>query len=135
MGKGRHRSQDLDQALSIQLAGSTAGRNELCQSDVVHTASPARVDRIPIRAQPGCRSLESPHRVIDYFEPRSRCEAYTRCARAPNSVTLAEGTGPNRELLHELEELAPEVYAVGDCDGVGYIPGAILDTALLARRL
>jgi hypothetical protein len=27
------------------------------------------------------------------------------------------------------------VHAIGDCDGVGYIPGAILDAAVLARRL
>jgi len=31
--------QDLDQALSGELAGSTAGRNELRQSNVVHIAS------------------------------------------------------------------------------------------------
>jgi len=54
---------------------------------------------------------------------------------AADSVILAEGAGPNRELLRSLAALAPEVYAIGDCDGVGYIPGAILDAALLARRL
>ncbi len=54
---------------------------------------------------------------------------------ATDSVILAEGTGPNRELLRAVEELAPEVHAIGDCDGVGYIPGAILDAAMLARRL
>jgi 2,4-dienoyl-CoA reductase (NADPH2) len=54
---------------------------------------------------------------------------------AADSVNLAEGTGPNRERLCALEELAPEVHAIGDCDGVGYIPGATLDAALLARRL
>jgi 2,4-dienoyl-CoA reductase-like NADH-dependent reductase (Old Yellow Enzyme family) len=54
---------------------------------------------------------------------------------AADSVILAEGTGPNRELMRALEELAPEVHAIGDCDGVGYIPGAILDAAVLARRI
>jgi NADPH-dependent 2,4-dienoyl-CoA reductase/sulfur reductase-like enzyme len=54
---------------------------------------------------------------------------------AADSVILAEGTGPNRELLRALEEFAPEVHAIGDCDGLGYIPGAILDAAVLARRL
>jgi 2,4-dienoyl-CoA reductase (NADPH2) len=54
---------------------------------------------------------------------------------AADSVILAEGTGPNRELLRAVEGLAPEVHAIGDCDGVGYIAGAILDAAVLARRL
>jgi 2,4-dienoyl-CoA reductase (NADPH2) len=54
---------------------------------------------------------------------------------AADSVILAEGTGPNRELLRAVAGLAPEVHAIGDCDGVGYIAGAILDAAVLARRL
>ena len=74
MGKGRHRSQDLDQALSIQLAGSTAGRNELCQSDVAHLASQARVGRIPIRGRPGCRPFES-------LRDRSRSDCSSRVAK------------------------------------------------------
>jgi len=39
MAKRRHRLQDLDQALGVQLAGSTTGRNELRESDLAHPAS------------------------------------------------------------------------------------------------
>jgi len=49
MAKRRHRLQDLDQALSVQLAGSTAGRNELRESNLVHPVSRVAILRDHIR--------------------------------------------------------------------------------------
>jgi len=56
-------------------------------------------------------------------------------AVAADSVILAAGAGANRGLAQAVVGLAPEVHAIGDCDGVGYIEGAILDGARVARRI
>jgi 2,4-dienoyl-CoA reductase (NADPH2) len=54
---------------------------------------------------------------------------------AVDSVILAAGTAANRGLAESVAALAPEVHAIGDCDGIGYIEGAILDGAIAAREI
>ena len=52
-----------------------------------------------------------------------------------DSVILAADTRDDPEGVQRYAGLAPEVVAVGDCDGLGYIQGAILDAARAARRI
>jgi 2,4-dienoyl-CoA reductase (NADPH2) len=55
-------------------------------------------------------------------------------ARA-DSVILAADTRDDREGAQRFADLAPEVFVIGDCDGLGYIQGAILDGARAAHRI
>ncbi len=52
-----------------------------------------------------------------------------------DTVILASGTGENRRLADSLEGLGPEVHLLGDCCGVGYIEGAMMDAARIARAI
>jgi 2,4-dienoyl-CoA reductase (NADPH2) len=54
---------------------------------------------------------------------------------AVDSVILAAGARDNRGLAEAIAGLGPEVHSIGDCDGVGYIEGAILDGARAARQI
>jgi 2,4-dienoyl-CoA reductase (NADPH2) len=58
-----------------------------------------------------------------------------RHTAAADSVILAAGTAPDQRLAEAVGDLAPEVRAIGDCHGVGYIQGAILDGARAARQI
>ena len=50
-------------------------------------------------------------------------------------VIIATGVVENRGLAAALGELGPEVHLLGDCKGVGYIEGAIMDAAQIARTI
>ncbi len=52
-----------------------------------------------------------------------------------DSVILAAGATENTALAESLAGLAPEVHTIGDCSGVGYIEGAILDGARIGREI
>ena len=52
-----------------------------------------------------------------------------------DSVILASGVRKNRELGEALAAMDCEVHLLGDCDGVGYIEGAILDGARIGLTL
>jgi NADH dehydrogenase FAD-containing subunit len=52
-----------------------------------------------------------------------------------DTVILASGAGENRQLADALQGLGPEVHLLGDCRGVGYIEGAIMDAARVARAI
>jgi 2,4-dienoyl-CoA reductase (NADPH2) len=54
---------------------------------------------------------------------------------AVDSVILAAGARDNRGLAEAIADLGPEVHSIGDCDGIGYIEGAILDGARAARQI
>ncbi len=50
-------------------------------------------------------------------------------------MILAAGARDDRGLAEAIADLGPEVHSIGDCDGVGYIEGAILDGARAARQI
>ncbi|MFN8624494.1 MAG: FAD-dependent oxidoreductase [Candidatus Binatia bacterium] len=52
-----------------------------------------------------------------------------------DSVILAAGTQENRGLADSLSGLGIELHLLGDCTGVGYIEGAMLDGARMARAI
>jgi len=52
-----------------------------------------------------------------------------------DSVILATGVRENTELVEAIASLGLEVHALGDCSGVGYIQGAMLDAASVARAI
>lgn len=52
-----------------------------------------------------------------------------------DSVILATGVRENRELGEALAAMGCEVHLLGDCRGVAYIEGAILDGARIGRTL
>jgi NADH dehydrogenase FAD-containing subunit len=54
---------------------------------------------------------------------------------ASDSVILATGTRENRELAEGLAGLGAEIFLIGDCSGIGYIEGALLDAARVARAI
>jgi 2,4-dienoyl-CoA reductase (NADPH2) len=78
----------------------------------------------------GARVEQITDEGIDYT--RAQGERYGLPADA---VIVATGARPDRELAEALADLGPEVYRVGDCGGVGYIEGAILDAARVARSI
>jgi 2,4-dienoyl-CoA reductase (NADPH2) len=58
-----------------------------------------------------------------------------RTSALADTVILATGAGENRSLAEALEGLGAEVHLLGDCRGVGYIEGAIMDAARIARTI
>jgi NADPH-dependent 2,4-dienoyl-CoA reductase/sulfur reductase-like enzyme len=52
-----------------------------------------------------------------------------------DSVLLAADTRGDPAGVDRLAGLAPEVHAIGDCSGVGYIEGAMLEGARAARQI
>jgi 2,4-dienoyl-CoA reductase (NADPH2) len=52
-----------------------------------------------------------------------------------DSVIVATGVRENTELAEAIASLGVEVHALGDCSGVGYIQGALLDAARVARAI
>jgi 2,4-dienoyl-CoA reductase (NADPH2) len=54
---------------------------------------------------------------------------------AADSVILALGARADRSLLDGLRGRVPEAHAIGDCERVGYIQGALEDAARAARRI
>jgi 2,4-dienoyl-CoA reductase (NADPH2) len=66
-------------------------------------------------------------------EYRDEQGAHNRVAR--DSVIIATGTRDNRALGEELAKLGTEVHLLGDCNGVGYIAGAMMDAARTARKI
>ncbi len=54
---------------------------------------------------------------------------------AADSVIFAAGIEANPRLAREIEALGLEVRSIGDCEGPGYIEGAILDAQRLAIAL
>jgi pyruvate/2-oxoglutarate dehydrogenase complex dihydrolipoamide dehydrogenase (E3) component len=52
---------------------------------------------------------------------------------AADSVIVATGTTGTSKLANEIGALGVPVYAIGDCSGVGYIEGAIMDGARVGR--
>jgi 2,4-dienoyl-CoA reductase (NADPH2) len=58
-----------------------------------------------------------------------------RSTAPAETVILATGAGENRGLAEALQELGLEVHLLGDCSGVGYIEGAIMDAARVARAI
>ena len=81
------------------------------------------------------------HRVVD--DVRGRCYIVLACAitrseshaRSVDSVVLALAVQPNPGLADALRERGCDVQMIGDCSGVGYIEGAMLDAARAARTL
>ncbi|MFQ5352151.1 MAG: FAD-dependent oxidoreductase [Candidatus Binatia bacterium] len=57
------------------------------------------------------------------------------CSQRADSVVLASGLCENRGLAQALEREGYEVQLLGDCAGVGYIEGAIMDAARIARAI
>jgi hypothetical protein len=58
-----------------------------------------------------------------------------RSATPVDTVILAGGAAENRGLAEELEGLGAEIHLLGDCRGVGYIEGAMMDAARIARAI
>jgi 2,4-dienoyl-CoA reductase (NADPH2) len=54
---------------------------------------------------------------------------------ATDSVILAIGAQENRSLAEALRGLGYELHLIGDCSGVGYVEGAIMDAARIARAI
>jgi NADPH-dependent 2,4-dienoyl-CoA reductase/sulfur reductase-like enzyme len=54
---------------------------------------------------------------------------------AADSVILASGVQENRGLAEALAGLGAEMHLLGDCKGVGYIEGALLDANRIARQI
>jgi len=52
-----------------------------------------------------------------------------------DSVILASGVQENRTLAEALASAGAEVHLLGDCKGVGYIEGALLDANRIARQI
>jgi 2,4-dienoyl-CoA reductase-like NADH-dependent reductase (Old Yellow Enzyme family) len=52
-----------------------------------------------------------------------------------DSVIIATGVRENRTLAEALTDLGFEVHLLGDCRGVGYLEGALLDAARVARAI
>jgi NADH dehydrogenase FAD-containing subunit len=62
-------------------------------------------------------------------------EAGEQQALPADSVILATGVREDRRLAGALAGLGAEVHLLGDCKGVGYIEGALLDAARIARAI
>ena len=52
-----------------------------------------------------------------------------------DTVIVATSPGKNLDLAEELEELGVEMHRLGDCQGIGYIEGAMMDAARIAREI
>jgi 2,4-dienoyl-CoA reductase-like NADH-dependent reductase (Old Yellow Enzyme family) len=52
-----------------------------------------------------------------------------------DTVLVATSPGKNLGLAEALEALGVEIHRLGDCQGIGYIEGAIMDAARIAREI
>ena len=52
-----------------------------------------------------------------------------------DSVIIASGAIANHELAEELAGVVPKIHVLGDCGGIGYIEGALMDAARVARMI
>jgi 2,4-dienoyl-CoA reductase (NADPH2) len=59
----------------------------------------------------------------------------TRSTVAIDTVIVATGAEENRDLAEALEGFGAEVHLLGDCRSVGFIEGAIMDAARIARAI
>jgi 2,4-dienoyl-CoA reductase (NADPH2) len=78
--------------------------------------------------------------------PNARVEAITdagvvysangeRSTLAVDSVILAVGAQPDRAVAEALAGCGADVHLIGDCQGVGYLEGALMDGARVARAI
>ena len=58
-----------------------------------------------------------------------------RSTTLADTVILATRPGENLDLAEALEELGLEIHRLGDCQGIGYIEGAMMDAARIARAI
>jgi len=58
-----------------------------------------------------------------------------RSTALADTVILAASPGENLGLAEALEGLGVEIHLLGDCHGVGYIEGAIMEAARIARAI
>ena len=61
--------------------------------------------------------------------------AGSRASLAADTVIIAKGAEPNRGLYEALKAAGFDAHIVGDCDGVGYIQGAVRTAADVAARI
>jgi 2,4-dienoyl-CoA reductase-like NADH-dependent reductase (Old Yellow Enzyme family)/NADH dehydrogenase FAD-containing subunit len=59
----------------------------------------------------------------------------TRQTVPADHVIIATGVAEDRRLADALGELGPAVHRLGDCAGVGYIEGAMMDAGRVARAI
>lgn len=52
-----------------------------------------------------------------------------------DTIVIATGATGNPDLAESLAGLAPKIHVLGDCGGVGYIEGALMDAARVARMI
>jgi len=78
----------------------------------------------------GVRALEITDQGVIYTDRDG-----SRSAAPADTVILAGGAVENRGLAEELEGLGAEIHLLGDCRGVGYIEGAMMDAARIARAI
>jgi 2,4-dienoyl-CoA reductase (NADPH2) len=72
---------------------------------------------------------------IEERELHFQCEDEAPGAVAADSVIWATGVQPNLELAESFRRLGVPVHAIGDCNGVGYIEGAIRDGSRVGRDI
>jgi len=75
------------------------------------------------------------HQVLVRKEDPAQDIRWTATLEGVDTVVLAVGAGSNRELADQLEGLAPEVHAIGDCVQPGFAIDAIYAGAKVAREI
>jgi len=58
-----------------------------------------------------------------------------RSTTLADTVILATHPGENLALARALEDLGVEIHLLGDCQGIGYIEGAMMDAGRIARTI
>ncbi len=83
-----------------------------------------------IQLNPGVRDITIGDHEVSFKDRDGRISRL-----AADSVIIARGAEPDLRLYQALQEQGLDVYHAGDCDGVGYIHGAIRNAADVAAQL
>jgi len=74
------------------------------------------------------------HEITDQGVVYSQAEGEKQLASA-DSVIIASGATANAQLTERLAAVGPKIYTIGDCGGIGYIEGALMDAARVAHLI
>jgi 2,4-dienoyl-CoA reductase-like NADH-dependent reductase (Old Yellow Enzyme family)/thioredoxin reductase len=89
-----------------------------------------RLRELKVALLPGARAIAIDDHAVSYANFRGQ-----RRRIAADHIIVAKGAAPDLTLARTLEAAGLDVRAIGDCQDVGYIDGALKDAARLARDL
>lgn len=88
------------------------------------------LDKLDVTLLPGAREIVIGDHEVSYRNPHDQIRSV-----AADHVIIAKGARGDLTLADQLRNAGLVVHSIGDCNGVGYIAGALEDAAMIARAI